>query len=345
MNAQHKKLGFHLGILFIPFGLLLFSYFYWDPFEVIYPYNPPQLSHLSPVQSNRDYHSIELFLQDFPNNYYNAFIFGNSRSFYYKISDWKKYIGQSNCFHFNASGETLYGIDKKINFLSEKGVKIDYALIVLDASVLRKVENSEGVVFLKHPKLSGQSPIKFQVEFLKGYFNLDFLLPFASYKINHAIEEGPNSPMILHPMLLKRKGNELSFDFYDSIIENSSSHYYLSKKHLFYSRSTEQRVDLSCIGKPQSILLNNIYTVLQSNKTKYKIIISPLYDQLKLNPSDLNFLKNLFGAANVFDFSGINATTKDYTNYYETSHYRSTICSSLIDSVYGASFNNANTYE
>ena len=37
---------------------------------------------------------------------------------------------------------------------------------------------------------------------------------------------------------------------------------------------------------------------------------------MKLNESDLIYLKDTFGEDNVFDFSGINEFTNDYRNYY-----------------------------
>ncbi|KAA6318040.1 hypothetical protein EZS27_031899 [termite gut metagenome] len=37
---------------------------------------------------------------------------------------------------------------------------------------------------------------------------------------------------------------------------------------------------------------------------------------------DLEYLENVFGEDNVFDFLGINTFTQDYTNYYDDSHYR-----------------------
>ena len=70
------------------------------------------------------------------------------------------------------------------------------------------------------------------------------------------------------------------------------------------------------------------------NKTNYRIIISPLYNQIKLNNQDLDYLKQLFGKDNVFDFSGINKFTKDYNNYYESSHYRPHIAREIMQLIY-----------
>jgi hypothetical protein len=62
--------------------------------------------------------------------------------------------------------------------------------------------------------------------------------------------------------------------------------------------------------------------------------VSPLYDQLKLNPQDKEKLDSIFGKHNVFDFSGINEFTKDSLNYYEASHYRPHVAKRLLEIIY-----------
>jgi hypothetical protein len=88
------------------------------------------------------------------------------------------------------------------------------------------------------------------------------------------------------------------------------------------------------IGVEQKQLLEKIKEVLAEDHTNYKIVISPLYDQLKLNTNDLNYLYLEFGRQNVYDFSGINDITRDKYTYYENSHYRPFIASRIMDSIY-----------
>ena len=68
--------------------------------------------------------------------------------------------------------------------------------------------------------------------------------------------------------------------------------------------------------------------------TSVQIIISPLYNQIRLNPNDLQCLKQLFGSDNVNDFSGPNLWNTDLHNYYEASHYRPHVAVAVMDSVY-----------
>ena len=74
--------------------------------------------------------------------------------------------------------------------------------------------------------------------------------------------------------------------------------------------------------------------VFQTHHTNCKIIISPEYKQIRLNPADVEQLKEIFGAENVYDFSGINKYTNNIRNYYEGSHYRPCLGRQLLDSVY-----------
>lgn len=65
-----------------------------------------------------------------------------------------------------------------------------------------------------------------------------------------------------------------------------------------------------------------------------KIIISPDYLQVNINPADVKTLKRFFGKRNVFDFTGINEYTEDIHNYYEPGHYRPALGKRLMEKIY-----------
>ena len=102
----------------------------------------------------------------------------------------------------------------------------------------------------------------------------------------------------------------------------------------FYYRDSIQKYSPKVIGESQYRMLKEISEIFKKHKTKYKIIISPLYDQLKFNKSDVRILQMLFGDENVFDFSGINFITNDYHNYYENSHYRPHVADYIMKVIY-----------
>ena len=81
-------------------------------------------------------------------------------------------------------------------------------------------------------------------------------------------------------------------------------------------------------------MLQQIATILKKRHCSYKIVLSPIYNQLKLANTDMAYIKQLFGSENIYDFSGINAITNNYTNYYEDSHYRHKVARQILDSIY-----------
>jgi hypothetical protein len=74
--------------------------------------------------------------------------------------------------------------------------------------------------------------------------------------------------------------------------------------------------------------------IFAANNTDYRIVLSPMYDQKKLNAKDMNTLYEVFGKDRIYDFSGINDITQDMYNYFETAHYRPSIAYRIMDSVY-----------
>ena len=84
-------------------------------------------------------------------------------------------------------------------------------------------------------------------------------------------------------------------------------------------------------------MLNEIQRIFAKHHTDFKIILSPNYEQEKLNPADRELLNTFFGKSNIYDFSGINSFTNNTDNYYETAHYKPQVCDSIMAIVYGKS--------
>ncbi len=89
---------FRKALLFvIPFIILLVVYFILDPFKVVKHYsNYYGVDEIGRIGINRDYISTSTFINNSKTYSYNSFIFGNSRSIFYEINDWKKYIGETS---------------------------------------------------------------------------------------------------------------------------------------------------------------------------------------------------------------------------------------------------------
>jgi uncharacterized protein YdiU (UPF0061 family) len=129
------------------------------------------------------------------------------------------------------------------------------------------------------------------------------------------------------------KTNEIRFETIENLI-TQGKYYTEERKKGFFQRDTLQKYSPRAIAENQKILLKNIFDIFNKHKTNYKIIINPLYNQIKLNNQDLDYLIQLFGRNNVFDFSGINKFTNDYNNYYEAIHYRPNIAREIMNLIY-----------
>ena len=115
-------------------------YFVFDPFCVVREhevfYNPADSVW---VNLNADYVATCTYDRMYPSKHYDAVIFGNSRSRYYRVEDWKKHL-PNGCspYHFDAHNESLYALMRKVQYIESKGHKLKHALLVIDRFVLEQ---------------------------------------------------------------------------------------------------------------------------------------------------------------------------------------------------------------
>jgi hypothetical protein len=335
----YKKFVLKLFIFSLPFFLVLFYYIYKDPFKTIFNYDYYYRDNsIQGVILNRDFVSFETFLNNNVKFDYDSFILGNSRSIFFKKNIWAKYISSdSEIFHFDASGESIYGVEAKLRFLDDQKVPIKNAIIVIDPSLLIKSEDDKGFLLMKHYSLSGKNRFAFELEFFKAFLNIKFFTSFLYFQVSNRIEPFMKKFSVLddRPMNYDLRSNEISFSEIDSLIQSSPEDYYTNERmSIFYNRGSVQIFSKPVIDKTSIELLIKISTILNNHKTNFKIVISPLYDQVKINSRDLYILNSIFNKNNVFDFSGINKFTNDYHNYYETSHYRPIVAEEIMNIVY-----------
>ncbi len=338
---QFLKQVFYFGLIgIIPLFILLISYLITDPFKVIYTYDSfYDNNSKSLIGLNKSYVSTETFLNNVNvlNQRYDSFIFGNSRSIFYQTSEWKKHIPKNSIpFHFDGSSEAIGTILKKMELIDKQGLIIKHALIVLDPYILNEIEPKNEHLYITPPTLmNNKNLIKFHFTFFKTYINPKFLVAFIDYKISGKIK-----PYMTKNKLINEKTfhyelltNEIRSDVFDDLIEKNQ-YFTEERMAVFYKRETKLQFHKKTIETPQEEILKSISSIFSKQKTEYKIIISPLYDQKKLNLDDLKFLEDVFGKKNVFDFSGINEFTEDYKNYYENSHYRPQVATAILNEIY-----------
>ena len=328
-----RTIYFFLPFFFI-FLFFLLLYLIYDPFKVIKKYESYYVSdEIQGVVLNRCYVSTSTFENYNSLHHYNSFIFGNSRSFFYRTSDWKSYLDTcSSCFHFNATAEPLYGMYKKILFLDNNNVDIKNALFITDYGSLYCTTSNIGLLFMISPQLENYKNIyTFHSSCIESFFNIKFLVGYFNFKIRGKIDDEVLDNRIWHYDL---KENELSIPIFEKLIDDGEF-YTPERMRVFYDRDlTRQTYSPVVIFDKQKQILQEINDIFKKHNTDFKIIINPLYDQKKINESDLIYLQSLFGKDRVYDFSGINDITNDFHNYYEDSHYRPHVARKILDSIY-----------
>jgi hypothetical protein len=106
------------------------------------------------------------------------------------------------------------------------------------------------------------------------------------------------------------------------------------QKNQFYKRNMTQKFSQKAIYEKQHIFLLEIIRILRKHKCNYKIIINPLYDQLKLSESDYQLIEQIFGKKNIYDFSGINYITNDVDNFDDVLHFKPKIGNLILKQIY-----------
>lgn len=319
-------------IIIIPFFILLLSYLYFDPFKVVRQYNDFSYPYVIP---NRDYVSTITFVRNYKKYNYNSFIFGNSRTFAFKINSWRNYLSNADKpYMFDASGESIYGIYTKLKYLDSIKVDIKNAIIIFcrDGTFFNS-ENQKGYLVIKSPITSGESNFDFHYEFFKAYLNPMFLFCFYSYKISGNYRPFMFNYINNRKIIYDTITNEINIVGLEAKINQNPVKYYSERKIDFYERTTEEKDSIQRITQKELFMLQEIKRILEKNNTNYKIVLSPLYEQIKFHSSDFLVLKNQF-SDKLYDFSGKNSFTNNKMNYYETSHYRPSVGDSILKIIY-----------
>lgn len=337
MARDIQRLLVKLTLLSLPFFVLIALYVTLDPFKVIYRYPNYYTNNAEDrVGLNRDYVSTEILLQRYRDTKYDSFILGNSRSLAFRCDDWVNYIRPASPYHFDAFGESIFGIRGKLRLLDRLRIDLRHVLIVLDADTLSNTRDSEGHILIKHPLISGQSWFRFQAAFLDGYFSNFFVIKYLDYRLSSRLRPYMRDVLVSSVFIQDPVTNDLIFSANEEEIRKRGEDYFSGPNSSFYARDhTNPRHSASVVFPRQEEMLREIRAIFDRHRTDFQIVISPLYDQYGLNATDLAVLRVIFGDERVHDFSGVNNLTADPHNYYETSHYRPEVARAIMKQIYG----------
>lgn len=333
------KFGFRFSFFLLPAVVITAPFFIDDPFKVLYHHDDFYHGAAPPfVTSPRGYVSATLYLRNREKYRYDSFIFGSSRSLAFLTKDWKHYIGPSAPFHFDAWGESLFGLWATLKFLDKSEAPIRNVLLILDPSLLRGISESKKPIDAHHPIISGVPWAKFYTLFLKAYMSGGFWIGYWDLKIFKTHRPYMQKYFTNQQFLLfDPVTNDCRFAWREHLIAVDPEKYY-DNKAVFYprnSRAGEKECEM-IIKEKQLTMLREINAIFKKHRAHYKVVVSPLYDQKKINAKDLKTLEAVFGTGRVYNYSGVNALTNNVRNYYETSHYKPDVARTILSEIYTA---------
>lgn len=287
---------------------------------------------------NADFTSTEMYLKNRSLYHYNSFVFGSSRTLAYKASEWKKYLSPSDLpFVYHASYESLYGILAKLKFIDKQNDTIKNALFILDETILWQITNSEGHLFIKDPRISGDSKLQFYNTFFRAYLSDFFFvkcIDYSLFKTKRPYMKGFFCDQYIYL-------DPITNDLYPmGKINDSKSDPvgFYQKFRLKYPKITPViKTEPKIIDKVREEMLVGIKELLDKHHTDYKIVISPKYNCYKLHPDDQRKLEEIFGKNTIHDFSGVNKYTTDIHTFYEPFHYTIETGKTILEEIYSVS--------
>jgi hypothetical protein len=318
----------------LPFLIIVITVQFFDFFKIYKTYN--NYFENNRISQNRTFFATKTFIEHKDSIQYNTFVFGNSRSQAFKDSSLIKHFGlTAKPFHFDSDSESLYGIYKKLEFLSLNKANLTNVLIALDASILKITTARNTYNYINPPEFNDVSKFKFYSEFIKTSCNPKFITAITDFSIfkterrymKKYILTAKNIDTYNRYSLDCRYGNEIELK-QDSILYYKT----MFSKKAFIARENYKRDSIKLTDKHID-LLQKIASILNQQNTKYRIIISPLYNQTALQKDIKNLIKSTFKPNTVFDFSGENKFTNSIGNYYEWSHYKPFVAEQLLNSI------------
>ncbi len=276
---------------------------------------------------------------------YNSFRFGSSVSGVFYVSEWQKYLEpNAKPFAFNAGGESLWMMSKKVSYIDEQGDTIKNALVVIDDNLINKTKPEFSMLKIAPPQLSKGSKLKYYSVFLKASLNPKFLVSYMDYSLFKTYRnymKGSITPEGKYKWDGDPKTANTYWPYEKEIEEDSVAYYKKRFAQGVFCRHNpkvkwkhNKKVWHRKVTKEQRKLLHNIKTIFDKHHTNYKIVIPPSYHQLPMQKEFLVLLQQTFGKEKVYDFSGKNRSSEPVGNFYEETHFRTKVANDIMKIIY-----------
>ena len=341
-----KKLFLKLLLLGIPFLAIVTIYILTDPFSLYFREDWPLRK--VKLETSYDYTSTERYLNQHKKYNYNSFVFGNSRCYAFLPEEWKKWLDKdAMIFKWGEPGESIYNMRKKLELITENGQTPENVLLLLDFHIIDNPHNRnpfyQSPIYIHHPQTSSSTWIGLHESFFRYYITDYMFVRHLDYSLNgkykpymtdffpknalveHFVPES-DSDLIIH--------NQASMTLAESLLRNDSVN--------FIHKHVTDTIDCSMCPPMDSTFseediedLTAIAVILKSQHSNYKIIIGPTADQKRMNPANVKTLRKIFGAENVYDYSGRNSYSENPGNFYDNDHFRIHIAADILQDIYG----------
>jgi len=316
--------------------MLVVLYLAEDPFKVLYHHDKYYFDNTKEIPLDRDFVSTQMFLENYDTYKYDSFIFGNSKSLSFKCDDWSKFI-KGNCFHWDASGESLFGILRKLEFLENKKIPVRNCIIVLDSATVAETTGGKGHIYIMHPLVSRDSKLLFQFEFLETFLSHRFFTMYIAEKFGLHVSAFLDYDDIrdIHVFNYHPISNDITFTYAEEEMNKNEDDYYRKYSRYFFDRSAYANTRYEpLIGDVQNRMFTEMEEILRRLKADFRIVIYPVYLQRAFSNEDVAKLKQIFGAEKVLDYSGVNEITANVRNYYESEHGRPVVGQKILEKAY-----------
>lgn len=335
LSISNSKMALFIKrfLLFItPFLFVLTTFVCLDIFKIFWHYD--NYYEGTRVGINRGFVSTMVYINQRDKYQYDSFIFGNSRSIAYYGEEWKKYLPKgSSIFHFDASVGSVIGLYDKIKYIDKQHGCLNNVLMVLDRELLGRTELT-GYLFRSAPALEDYKNLRtFLQEHFEAFTTYDFIYALLDFHITGEYKDYMGDYIENKETIWRKEANECRWDIYEQEISDGI-YFTKNRMKVFDNVQHPDSISLPVINEERKIYLREIAKVLKKHNTSLKIVISPLYDQIKLNNDDVSFLKKTFGNDCVYNFSGPNMWNSDFHNFYEQSHYRPRVANDILKIIY-----------
>ncbi len=316
----------------IPLVILIAIYLWTDPFRCLLAFD------INDVDiTNREYLSTELFLRNEPIYHYNSFIFSSSRGGGMNTYQWKTYLPEgAQPFLFQAWGESLTGIELKMNYLNENNIPINNALIMFDIpGTFSGTQLPTEALGMKHYMFTGHSKFTYNAIQFFNFIQKPSLWRKSIKNTIHNVREVCCSDTISNDWDNTCALNYTELPAQDSLkkcTEMTRTTFFSTIEHSGYKIKVSDVV----ITPQREKQLRHMRDILDANKSDYHIILSPgyCYTNPEVNPKDLKLLQEIFGATRVHNYTGKNEMTEDYNNYSDPNHFGLRVGFMIIEDIY-----------